>query len=107
MNRIFDIVSDFLSKPIGFFSVHILMLIAGLTLPTDVFTMALSVFAISMAGFLLVSQRKGDLALHLKLDELILESDAQNVAIGIEKQDIDKVEERLETIENSSCQSET
>ena len=95
MDKIFDIVSDFLSRPKGFIAVHIGMLIGLVTLPTDVYTMALSVFAISMAAFLLVSGLKGNLALHLKLDEMIKASAASNKVIKEEQKSIKEIEEDI------------
>jgi len=95
MDKIFDIVSDFLSRPRGFVTVHILMLV-GLVLPTDIYTMALSVFAISMAAFLLVSGYKGNLALHLKLDEMIKASAASNKVIREEQKSIKEIEKDID-----------
>jgi low affinity Fe/Cu permease len=92
MDRIFDFVANFLSRPIGFATVHILMLIGYLILPTDQFTMALSVLAISMTAFILVSQLKGDLALHLKLDRLIEASDATNDVVQEEQKTLKEIE---------------
>lgn len=106
MDLIFDKVADFLSRARGFFTVHVMMVIGYYTLPTDIFTMSLSVLAISLAGFLLVSGLKGQLAIHLKLDELIRTSKAQNKVIGAEHQDIKEVEESLKTIEKASEQKD-
>lgn len=92
MDRIFDTVANFLSRPIGFAVVHILMVIGYLVLPTDVFTMVLSVAAISMTAFILVAQLKGDLALHLKLDKLIEASDAANDVIREEQKTLKEIE---------------
>jgi low affinity Fe/Cu permease len=96
MDRIFDIVANFLSRPAGFFFIHLVMLVGYITLPTDVYTMALSVMAISMAEFILVSQLKGDLALHFKLDKLIKASDAQDDAIAEEKKSLKEIEQDVE-----------
>lgn len=92
MDKIFDTTARFLSHPSGFFTVHVLMLIGFLLLPTDVFTMVLSVLAISISSFILVSQLKGDLALHLKLDKLVEASDATNEVIGLEKKRLEEIE---------------
>lgn len=92
MDVIFDTVSNFLSRPLGFFTVHVLMLIGYITLPTDTYTMCLSVAAISMTAFILVSQLKGDLALHLKLDKLIEASNATNDVIAEEQKTLKEIE---------------
>ena len=92
MDRIFDSVSNFLSRPRGFLLVHVLMLIGYVVLATDVFTMILSVIAISISSFILVSQLKGDLALHLKLDKLIEASDATNEVIAEEQKTLKEIE---------------
>lgn len=92
MDKIFDAVSNFLSRPLGFLAVHFFMMAAYLLLATDLYTMILSVVAISISSFILVAQLKGDLALHLKLDKLIEASDANNKWIGEEKKRLTEIE---------------
>ncbi|MFC7053639.1 low affinity iron permease family protein [Hansschlegelia quercus] len=82
--------SNSLSSSAGFLIVNAIMAV-GLVLTwldllhDDVYTLALSIAAITITNAVLVAQRRDTEAVHAKLDELVRSSEARNQVIGIEK----------------------
>jgi len=98
-------LAEWLSKPTGFILLNGIC-IAGIAaqhlgyLDNGSFTLFLSILAIILTSLLLPSQRRFELSLQLKLDELVAASRADNTAIGAEHRDIAAIESEVQAVEN-------
>ena len=97
-----DVVADFSADPlaqVGFILLCILWFVVGLNV--NILTAALSIMAITLTQMVLNSQRererdahRRDVALHVKLDELLLASRrARDELAGIEELEEEEIEE--------------
>jgi low affinity Fe/Cu permease len=100
--HISDVVADFSADPlaqVGFILLCILWFVLGLNV--NILTAALSIMAITLTQMVLNSQRererdahRRDVALHVKLDELLLASRrARDELAGIEELEEEEIEE--------------
>ena len=100
IERPINAAAAFLSRPVGFACVNGLVFAglaaACLTDFSDAFMIAynlgLSVLAIVMSCVLLVSQDRDTMAIHVKLDVLLLAAETDNDAVGLEHRDKAEIE---------------
>lgn len=96
-----------LSTPVGFVLVNVGMgvgcLASAMGLATEsMFTLTLSVFAITISNAVLVAQSRDTLAVHLKLDELLRTQEAaRDAVIGAEHKSKDELEDELSRLERA------
>jgi low affinity Fe/Cu permease len=92
--------ASFLSAPAGFVAVMTTVAIGfGATswyafsdIALTAFNLYLSVLAIVIGSSILVAGDRDTRAIHVKLDELIIASDAKNRAVGIERRSVEEIE---------------
>ena len=110
MNNFLFRLSDFLSRPPGFYWVLAAMVICTLLVPlglTDIVTYALSVAAIVITGVVLIQGYRDTSAIHAKLDEIIVSlSEARNDVVGLEHADPQEIEKKLKSIEREAAERE-
>ena len=76
-------VAAWLSTPLGL-AFQVSTWAVWLVLPTAVFNVYVSLATMFIGGVILVSQRRGDEALHAKLDEMIRSSNARDEYRGLD-----------------------
>jgi len=103
-------LSDFLSRPPGFYFVLVTMVLCTALVPfglTDAVTYGLSVLAIVITGVILVQGFRDTAAMHVKLDEIIVSLDkARNEVVGLEHCDPAEIEAEREAIEQKAESSQ-
>ena len=106
MNQVLFRLSDFLSRPPGFYFVLFAMVVCTALVPfglTDVVTYALSVLAIVITGVVLIQGFRDTAAIHAKLDEIIVAlNNARNDVVGLEHVDPAEIEAEREAIEQKA-----
>ncbi|HEY0291686.1 MAG TPA: hypothetical protein VGC51_05005 [Hansschlegelia sp.] len=90
LERMIGRFANWLSGTAGFLIVNSIMAVGLIftwldALHDDVYTLGLSIAAITITNAVLVAQRRDTEAVHAKLDELIRSSEARDAVIGIEK----------------------
>lgn len=109
MNQWLYRIAAFLSRPLGFYLTTVLLIVGTVAIlwtGTDPITYLLSVAAIVITGIVLIEGDRNTAALHAKLDELILRSDAHNELIGMEKREPEQIKQIVEKIEMEAGHSE-
>ncbi len=106
MNQFLFKLSDFLSRPPGFYFVLGAMVLCTALVPfglTDVVTYALSVVAIVITGVVLIQGFRDTAAIHAKLDEIIVSlKAARNEVVGLEHGEPSEIEAERQSIEAKS-----
>jgi low affinity Fe/Cu permease len=107
LNRFLFQLSDFLSRPPGFYFVLGAMALCTALVPlgmTDVVTFALSVLAIVITGIVLIQGFRDTAAIHAKLDEIIVSLNAaRNDVVGLEHGEPAEIEAEREAIEKEAA----
>ena len=110
MNRFLFKLSDFLSRPPGFYFVLGAMVLCTALVPfglTEVVTYALSVGAIVITGVVLMQGFRDTAAIHAKLDEIIVSlKAARNEVVGLEHCEPGEIEAEREAIEQKAEDSQ-
>ena len=110
MNQFLFKLSDFLSRPPGFYFVLATMALCTALVPfglTDVVTYALSVVAIVITGVVLIQGFRDTAAIHAKLDEIIVAlNEARNEVVGLEHAEPAEIEAQREAIEQKAESSQ-
>jgi len=92
--------SDLMSKPISFIAVVIITALALIfQLDSTILNVSISVFTMIVGLAVLVSTKRGEIALHLKLDKIIEAADMTNEVIGAEHEDTEKLLEDKKKVE--------
>ena len=102
VNKILFKIAGYLSHPPGFYVTLALMITGTILIPLtgiDIITYLLSVAAIVITGIVLIEGDRNTQALHAKLDELILKSDARNELVGMEKKAPEEIKAAVDAIE--------
>ena len=106
MDNVLFRIAEFLSKPPGFYTVLVVMVICTALVPfgwTDVVTYALSVAAIIVTGVVLIQGFRDTAAIHAKLDEIIVALEqTRNDVVGLEHDDPDKITETIKRLEREA-----
>jgi len=107
MNSFLFKVAEFLSKPPGFYSLLVAMVVCTVAVPfgldENVITFALSVAAIVITGVVLIQGFRDTAAIHAKLDTVILALEkARNEVVGLEKEEPKKIAAELEHLEEEA-----
>lgn len=109
VNRFLFLLSDFLSRPPGFYFVLAAMAVCTALVPlglTEVVTYALSVLAIVITGVVLIQGFRDTAAIHAKLDEIIVSMrEARNDVVGLEHEEPADIEAERDAIEEQAGSS--
>jgi len=109
VNQFLFKLSDFLSRPPGFYFVLGAMVLCTTLVPfglTDVVTYALSVVAIVITGVVLIQGFRDTAAIHAKLDEIIVSlKAARNEVVGLEHGEPSEIEAERQFIEEQAVRS--
>ena len=108
MNGLLFRLAEFLSRPPGFYTVLVGMIVCTVLVPmgfTGLVTYVLSVAAIVITGVVLIQGYRDTAALHAKLDELIVAlKDTRNEVVGLEHEEPEKIARTLQKLEEEAAQ---